>query len=61
MLTQHALFCTDVMAKRVILSQNFVTHVVCTSSGNCVRGGGGEGGREGGFKDTSLPIGIHYH
>jgi hypothetical protein len=28
MLTQHALFCIAVMAKRVTLSQHFVTHVV---------------------------------
>jgi hypothetical protein len=28
MLTQRALFCIDVMAKRVMLSQHFVTRVV---------------------------------
>jgi hypothetical protein len=28
MLTQRALFCIDVMAKRVTLSQHFVTRVV---------------------------------
>jgi hypothetical protein len=28
MLTQYALFCIDVMAKRVMLSQHFVTRVV---------------------------------
>jgi hypothetical protein len=28
MLTQRALFCIDVMAKRVMLSQHFGTHVV---------------------------------
>jgi hypothetical protein len=30
MLTQHALFCIDMMAKRVTLSQHFMMHVVAS-------------------------------
>jgi hypothetical protein len=41
MLTQRALFCIDVMAKRVTLSQHFVTRVVpplvCASASQTVR------------------------
>jgi hypothetical protein len=31
MLTQRALFCIDVMAKRAVLSQHFVMHAVASS------------------------------
>jgi hypothetical protein len=37
MLTQRALFCIDVMAKRVTLSQHFVMHVIPTQIALCTK------------------------